>query len=685
MDILKEKGYYTANKSILKASPLLLPPNRSSIWNHSINNVMIDSPGGYSGPFDGELVPYFEKVCDAITDRRYRMVVFAGPAQTGKTQTLLINFLLWMIENDPHDVLLLQTSMERARDNSRREIDRALKANKGVRDKMDWSSNNTFAKRLKNGVIVAIQWPSSKVLAGRSLRTIVLTDHDRVTELDEGGVADLSLKRTTVYKSRGKVIVESSPSFNLKEGEGFPDDDSLRHPHDAPSVEGTLGLFNTGTQNRLYLPCPECGAFFLPEPSYDSIWVPKDGTFKERADRTRIVCSANGCMIDPIHQASMRSGSKWVARGQTIDSDGNVEGEEPGVDVASFWMTGLSAGFQSIQNLSMNYLSAMAHYMRTGSETKLSSVTNVDMGVPYYWKANTSSIDPGAYESRAKKETGERGVIPEQAKFIVATVDTQKRRWPVQVVAYGEHSERWVIDRYNIKYSNRMNEDGTTDKVDPATYPEDWKQLIKGVINKEFTQEKTGSIFVPSVVLCDSAGRPGVTENCYRFYRSLKGKQEQKRFVPVKGASRDMQNNIKLTRPDSSKVGDRKTISAGDVPVLMLSPNKIKDGVYADLQREEPGPAYIHLPNWIGSWFFDELVSEHIIDGIWDKIKKSSNNEAWDLLCYAEAAKEYLGYGKVSDWSRPPLWARPKGQSRKPDKPLQKASRTLGNRGRVSA
>ncbi|WP_279717513.1 terminase gpA endonuclease subunit, partial [Chelonobacter oris] len=65
----------------------------------------------------------------------------------------------------------------------------------------------------------------------------------------------------------------------------------------------------------------------------------------------------------------------------------------------------------------------------------------------------------------------------------------RKRRFVVQIVGYGASGERWLIDRYNIKYALRANEDGEAYQIDPAGFPEDWDLLISDVLQKQYRLE----------------------------------------------------------------------------------------------------------------------------------------------------------------------------------------------------
>ena len=49
-------------------------------------------------------------------------------------------------------------------------------------------------------------------------------------------------------------------------------------------------------------------------------------------------------------------------------------------------------------------------------------------------------------------------VVPVGVFFLTAAVDIQKNRFVVQVIGWGVGGERWMVDRYNIKWASRDGE-----------------------------------------------------------------------------------------------------------------------------------------------------------------------------------------------------------------------------------
>lgn len=69
-----------------------------------------------------------------------------------------------------------------------------------------------------------------------------------------------------------------------------------------------------------------------------------------------------------------------MREGQSIDRDGNVSGEPRRSRIASFWMEGPAAAYQTQAQLVYKLLTAEQEYEATGSEETLKAVINTDWG-----------------------------------------------------------------------------------------------------------------------------------------------------------------------------------------------------------------------------------------------------------------------------------------------------------------
>jgi len=223
-----------------------------------------------------------------------------------------------------------------------------------------------------------------------------------------------------------------------------------------------------------------------------------------------------------------------------------------------------------------------------------------------------------------------RFVVPEKARFLLASADVQggqDARFVVQVHAFGPKMEQWLIDRYEIRESNRPGVDGGKAPIDPASYPEDWDVLTERVLGSTYRTHIEGQELRVRRLICDSGGEDGVTENAKAWWLRLQKQQLADRVRLYKGGSTLTAPVIRKTR-----IGTRKNI-----PQLLCNPNILKDSIFNASRRQGSGPAKIHFPHWLGASFWDEMRAEvRQPSGKWKKIRK--RNEAIDLCAMIWAA-----------------------------------------------
>ena len=369
------------------------------------------------------------------------------------------------------------------------------------------------------------------------------------------------------------------------------------------------------------------------------------------------VCPHCSVPIAEKHKRSMNKSGLWLIEGQQIDRHGDITGEARRSKIASFWLGGLPAAFQSWESICLNYLQGVHAYVTTGDEEQLKTTTNLDQGAPYLPQRAEAvrSVDLLI----VRKEEAIKFQVPDGARFITASIDVQaggKPRFVVQVEAWGVDGENWLVDRYNIRDSKRLDDDGQPLPVDPAAYLEDWDLITSEVLQKAYPlADGSGRALLPVMVACDSGGRAGVTERAYDYYRKVKRAGLHRRFMLIKGGSTPNAPRLKESYPDSQRK-DRKAKARGEVPVWLLNTNLLKDAVDAALKCEKPGPGFMHFPEWLGDWFFEEMTFEVRTPQGWKKQSKG-NNEAFDLAAYNRAAAIKHGMEKI-DWASPPPWAR---------------------------
>lgn len=635
----------------------LRPVERLTVAQAAEKYRYVNQPGAYVGQWKNSTVPYMVEPMNVIASRWFDGMVFVGPAQSGKTDSLLLNAgVLYSAVVDPVDTMIVCPSQTAARDFSIRRIDRLHRHSTAVGSLLAAraDADNKFDKQYRNGMLLTLSWPTPTELAGKPIGRVFLTDRDRMDDdvAGDGEPFDLASKRTTTYGSYAMTVAESSPSRPVLDPKWMRT--SL---HQAPPCKGILSLYNRGDMRRLYWPCPHCEEYF--EGTFEDLqWDREEGMSNlEAAMTVRMICPHCSKHIAPDDRDEMLFWSVWLKDGQSIDKHGNIIGNGKRTKVASFWLQGVAAAFVTWRKLVTTYLDAMDTYERTNSEEDLIKFYNNDLAQPYIPKDRDNLRVPETLKARAWNT--EVGVVPKGVRFLVATVDVQSNRFVVQVfgIMPGFPFDSILIDRFPIQYSKRTNEAGERLWVKPHAYAEDWHLIKEQVIEKTYPiDDGTGRMMPIRQVACDSGGKRGVTSMAYDFYRWLVAKNRHRYFILVKGDHSPNQPRTRISYPDAQQ-RDKKAAARGDVPVLLLNSNMLKDNLNGRLDCVQPGQgAYI-----TGSWTPDEVYRELCVEVRDDKgwhNKAGEPNEAWDLSYYmiGVCISSLISIERL-DWTNPPPWA----------------------------
>lgn len=641
---------------------ILRAPRRMLVADAVSQYMRVPMGAGNSVPWDPNLAPYVIEPMNCLASREYDAVIFVGPSRTGKTIGLIDGWIVYNVVCDPSDMLLIQMTEEKAREHSKKRLDRTFRSSPEVAKRLSprRNDNNVYDRTFRAGNYLKIGWPSINIMSSSDYKCVALTDYDRFPEdIDgEGDGFTLASKRTTTFMSSGMTLVESSPGRDIR-------DTKWRRSslHEAPPTTGILSLYNRGDRRRWYWPCPHCGEHFQPAKDvvqgYQNIVDPVVAS-----EAAFIECPHCRGEITADQKRDLNQKGVWLRDGEQIDRHGVITGTARRSRIASFWMEGPAAAYQTLSQLVYKLLSAQQDYEANGSEETLKAVINTDWGLPYIPQSSVEQRKSETLMARATVVT--KRTVPDGVRFLVATVDVQggrNRRFVVQVIGYGSHGERWIVDRYNIKQSMRTGPNGESLPIDPAGYLEDWDLLRTDVLDKTWPLNSNPSISMPVLAMAvDSGGEDGVTGNAYEFWRQCRRDGVHKRVYLFKGDSTTRSKLITKSLPDNTDRPNRRAEARGDVPLYLLQTNMLKDRISNALQRDTPGANYVHFPDWLGEWFYDELTyEERGTDGKWAKPGKGAN-EAFDLMVYAHALVILRGYERIN-WEKPPSWAQPFEQS----------------------
>ena len=633
---------------------LIRPPRRIRASQAAAERMKVVGGDGTIRDWSPEATPYMTKPLDCMGSRLYDAVIFAGPARTGKTLALCDGFVAYKIDCDPGDGLIVQISEEKAREFSKKRIDRMLTNSPALAKRLSprGHDNNVHDKTFRAGNYLGIKWPSKNVLASSDYQFVLITDYDRLPEnIDgEGDAFTLGSKRTQTFGSTGMTLAESSPGREITDPDWTQPEDM---PHMAPPTTGILDLYNSGTRERWYWQCPEkqCREWF--QPVMENFNIQSGAVF----------CPCCGTEVKAQDKRNLNLNGQWVPEGCSLDVDGNLIGEPRRTRIASFWMEGPAAAFQSWASLSEKLARAEETYKQTGSQETLKTVINTDWGRPYLHRRAINQRSSQRLLDRA--EVVEKRRVPHGVRFLTASVDVQggkDRRFVVQVHGWGANKEMWIIDRFNIKEDRGPNNDQPPRQICPASQPEDWDLLTRDVLLRSYKLADGSERRMPVMAMGvdtggEGAGAESVTSQAYDWYRRLIKLGLANRVYLFKGGSSKSTSRVRKTYPDNTTRKSRKSNAKGDVPLYILGTDILKDAVAAMMDRESFGAGYMHMPAHLGRWWFDELTAEarDPATGKWTKTGKRAN-EAFDLCVYNLAIYILLGCERIN-WDAPPAWA----------------------------
>lgn len=674
--------YPSLEHLLLDAFTAMKPKEILTVTEAAQKYHIIRQPGAHSGPWSADKTPYMVEVQDLFTSLDYTGVAFVGPARTGKSASA-INWIVHTAVSDPADTMIVHMTQNDARKWSKDDLAKMFRNSKDIRGLLRGgnTNDNTFDKEFSSGMRLSIVWPSANSLSGVTIPRVALLDYDRMPDdVDgEGKPFDLAKKRTTTFGRFGMTYVESSPDPNkeIEDPKWRP-----KTPHQGPPIRGIFEIYNRGDRRLWYWHCIHCKNAFEPNFKY-MVWPDSEDIF-ECGEQAQLKCPHCGGMIAPKYKDELNRKGRWVRDGMMLTPEGEIvpiAGSVPArSDIASFWLKGPAAGYQTWKSLVIDHLRAEDAYTTTGDEAPLKKTVTADQGNYYIPKSRQSERMPEDLKDKAEDwgTTKEEPTVPWGVRFLIATVDVQARSFVVQINGFAPNGDMFVVDQYRIVKSARLDDDGDPLPISPFSHGEDWDLLIDKVMDKQYNlADGSDRQMKILATFCDSGGGEGATHNSYNFWRRLRQNQDRpglhRKFTLVKGGTSKNAPRAYTTWPDSKQTGPKAT-ARGDVPVVLFNPNLLKDQVAGMMQRridgdvsttDEKRGGMLRYPDWSEDWFYSQLTNEVRLAKGWENLAKR-RNEAFDLSYYAIGAvyrpRERavpivnIQFDRI-DWNNPPKWA----------------------------
>jgi phage terminase large subunit GpA-like protein len=531
--------------------------------------------------------PALTGIMDATVEPGVREIALVKAAQCGGSETIA-NLLGYLIHLDPCPVLLAHPVYESVKEWFKDTFDDVVRSTPELRARVrdrrsprgEHQGESTISlKRFPGGYLAGVGGKSPTAYRRRSCRVVIADDAAAFEPAvgDEGDPASLLRARTETWPDSLCLFV-STPTLT---------DDVIDQ------------AWQRSDQRRYHLTCAQCGLedyVTWGDPTH--FRVTYEG---EDPSTARLACPC-GARYDESERREMVRAGRWIA---------TVEGK-PGCAGFHLPRTISLIGNATMPNLVSDWLSA-----RKAGREALKTFVNTALGEPWEDR-DIPKIEPHALLPRREAYQG----LPAQAAIITAGVDVQADRLECQVVAWGDHLERWVIDVRTINGDPRRRET--------------WAALSDALGTR---YDHPAGRQLPIAATCVDSGF--LTDEVYLFVLE----NRRRNVYASKGESHGRTKPVWIETSHNTR-----SKSGAQVPLERLNVDAGKYELQDLLQQRTRGEGRLHFPETVGEDYFVQLTSERLerryIKGVaherWVKVGEGARNEAWDTLIYARAAFDRL-------------------------------------------
>lgn len=553
------------------------------------NRVLPKGTTSRPGPFKPE--KFQIEMMDVILDPLVHEVVIMKSTQVGYTDAVVNNVCGYFIDADPKPIMIVQPTIDNAKDFGKKRITPMIESCAALRDKIrpptSRRSGNTLALKEFPGGFLKLTGANS----GAGLRSdpvpVVLFDEVDGYPLDVDGEGDpvaIGTRRTDGYAD-WKIVKGSTPA----------------KPKGISAIERD---FQRSDMRRFHVRCPFCSAaqvLWWRDPKTKeyrlSYAVNADGQVDPASVAYKCAAAACGKLIPERYKQQMLNGGEWVA-------------EFPDRPVVGFHINALYSPWRE------NWFQLAQEWHEANKENnpeKLKAFINLRLGET--WEEQGDSVEAVTLKARLEPYQAE---VPDGVGLLTAAVDVQSDRLEVVVKGWGDKEESWLI-----AYQQCFGDPGQ-EAV--------WNELDSFLLST--WDHASGQKVKITVTMIDSGGLH--TDSVYRFVRA----RQHRKIFALKGSS----------EAGKEILGKFSTNNAYRIRLWLIGTDTAKDRIFARLKIPGPGPAYMHLPDFAEDEYLAQLTSEKAVrryrrgkGTIREYVKTRARNEALDLEVYSLAALYVLG------------------------------------------
>lgn len=251
---------------------------KPSIWNEE-KRVMTSDVSPFPGKFSYKRTPYLREVVDCMSvNHPAKIVAVMKGAQVGFSTGVIEAAIVWIISQNPGNILFLTGHADLAEEAMNGKIDQAIDScglrpmirPNVLRAKNMRTGDTNKSKEFPGGSLTAGNAGNHKLLRQRSVRYGFIDDFDAAkhSSKESGATTEMIEQRFAAYSQKMKLFYISTPELK--------------------STSNIEPVYILGDQRKYHIPCPCCGEYIALGWS-----VPMKDNDKEKGGITWQLDSAN--------------------------------------------------------------------------------------------------------------------------------------------------------------------------------------------------------------------------------------------------------------------------------------------------------------------------------------------------------------------------------------------------------
>ena len=510
------------------------PPERYTVSTWADKFRVLPSTSAEPGPWHTHRTPYLREPMDMLNNDLIESIVLCFGAQIGKTEAEL-NMIGFALHQSKAPVMMVYPTDMLAKFNSEKRVQPMITNTEPLANMYNENASSKLELNFNTGnymVLSGANSPSS--LASRAIKYVFFDEVDKypVFSGKEANPIKLATERTKTFVDAKHVMVSTPTVENGNIWTAF------KHAH---------------AQKEYYVPCPHCGEY--QKLVFKQIKWPDEAKGNKDRIRDTAYYECEHCKeaIHDKHKMDMLRKGEW--RTENVP---DCRVRSVGYHLSSLYSPWIAFG-------------KVAYEFFTSKDFPDQLMNFINSWLAEPWRSAKTKSTQALHFTES---TYDRGVVPDKATLLIASVDVQLDHFWWEVRAYAPGVKSYLID-----YGQAST----------------WDDLEEIIVNREYPTEYGEPRQVMKAGI-DSGFR---TDEVYQFCAMF-----PEICIPLKGSS----NHKTLTAPYSMSSVEKGVI--GGLKLYVLNTDYWKDFIFARMVRPTDEVGTIHLFKDCPQEYTDHLRSE---------------------------------------------------------------------------